>query len=223
MANQICCRRKCCTYRAKSASSTNIRSPVQAFRDAREQALTLTLRGQCNDPYWHGVFGGLYSPHLRTELWRSLIQAESIADSLANPTGHYQNVATLDFDSDGHDEIYFTSDRYAAVLCPADGATISALDCRQSNAALVNSLARRPESYHSKIKNLKAGSGARRPIHSRANARERNGTGPLAELRSLGAPLFPLVAFRPREERTRIAARCNWRKMPRSPPETIAR
>src|ERR1700722_1902691 len=62
--------------------------PVQAFRDARDQARTLTLRGQCNDPYWHGVFGGLYSPHLRTELWRSLIQAESIADSLANPTGH---------------------------------------------------------------------------------------------------------------------------------------
>ena len=22
-------------------------------------------KGQCNDPYWHGVFGGLYLPHLR--------------------------------------------------------------------------------------------------------------------------------------------------------------
>jgi hypothetical protein len=147
--------------------------PVQAFRDAREQARTLTLRGQCNDPYWHGVFGGLYSPHLRTELWRSLIQAESIADALVNPTGHYQNVVTLDFDSDGRDEIYFTSDRYAAVLCPADGGTISALDCRQSNAALVNSLARRPESYHAKLKNLKAG-GARgaQSIHEQTRAKE---------------------------------------------------
>jgi 4-alpha-glucanotransferase len=147
--------------------------PVQAFRDAREQARTLTLRGQCNDPYWHGVFGGLYSPHLRTELWRSLIQAEAIADALANPTGHYQNVATMDFDSDGRDEIYFTSDRYAAVLCPADGATISALDCRQSNAALVNSLARRPESYHAKLKNLKAGEtrGAH-SIHEQTRAKE---------------------------------------------------
>jgi alpha-amylase len=131
------------------------------------------LRGQCNDPYWHGVFGGLYSPHLRTELWRSLIQAESIADSLANASGHYQNVATLDFDSDGRDEIYFTSDRYAAVLCPADGATISALDCRQSNAALVNSLARRPESYHAKLKNLPAAAthGAQ-SIHEQTRAKE---------------------------------------------------
>jgi 4-alpha-glucanotransferase len=147
--------------------------PVQAFRDAREQARTLTLRGQCNDPYWHGVFGGLYSPHLRTELWRSLIQAEAIADALANPTGHYQEAATLDFDSDGRDEIYFTSDRYAAVLCPADGATISALDCRQSNAALVNSLARRPESYHAKLKNLKAGEArGAQSIHEQTRAKE---------------------------------------------------
>ena len=147
--------------------------PVQAFRDAREQARTLMLRGQCNDPYWHGVFGGLYSPHLRTELWHSLIQAESIADALANPSGPYQNVATMDFDSDGRDEIYFTSDRYAAVLCPADGATISALDCRQSNAALVNSLTRRPESYHAKLKNLKPGE-TRGPqsIHEQTRAKE---------------------------------------------------
>jgi hypothetical protein len=147
--------------------------PVPAFRDARDRARTLMLRGQCNDPYWHGVFGGLYSPHLRTELWRSLIQAESIADSLANASGHYQNVATLDFDSDGRDEIYFTSDRYAAVLCPADGATISALDCRQSNAALVNSLARRPESYHAKLKNLPAAAthGAQ-SIHEQTRAKE---------------------------------------------------
>ena len=65
--------------------------PVQAFRDARAEARTLPLRGQCNDPYWHGVFGGLYSPHLRTALWRCLIQAEAIADTLTNPTGHYQN------------------------------------------------------------------------------------------------------------------------------------
>jgi len=31
------------------------------------------LRGQGNDAYWHGVFGGIYAPHLRTEIWRNLI------------------------------------------------------------------------------------------------------------------------------------------------------
>ena len=27
-------------------------------------------RAQCNDAYWHGVFGGLYLPHLREAIWR---------------------------------------------------------------------------------------------------------------------------------------------------------
>jgi 4-alpha-glucanotransferase len=128
----------------------------QSFLDARERAKTLVLRAQCNDPYWHGVFGGLYSPHLRTALWRSLVEAESIADGFSHRSRQYENSTAIDFNGDGHEEIYFTSDRYAAILNPADGATICAIDCRQSNTALVNSLARRQESYHANIKNLHA-------------------------------------------------------------------
>ncbi len=61
----------------------------------------------------------------------------------------------------------------AAVLCLADGATISALDCRQSNAALVNSLARRPESYHAKLKNLPATAAhGAQSIHEQTRAKE---------------------------------------------------
>jgi len=60
------------------------------FLAARDQAKTLVLRGQCNDAYWHGIFGGLYSPHLRTALWRSLVQAEAIADSLTHRGRQYR-------------------------------------------------------------------------------------------------------------------------------------
>jgi len=122
------------------------------FLDARERAQTLLLRGQCNDPYWHGVFGGLYAPHLRTALWRSLQEAEAIADGLSHVTTEYQSVSKFDFDADGHDELYFTSHRFAVLLKPFDGATIPAIDCRQSHAALVNALSRRREPYHSKLK-----------------------------------------------------------------------
>ena len=44
------------------------------------QARDLLHRAQCNDAYWHGIFGGLYAPHLRTDLWRNLIRAEALAD-----------------------------------------------------------------------------------------------------------------------------------------------
>ena len=40
------------------------------------------MRAQCNDAYWHGVFGGIYAPHLRTELWRELIVAETLLDEI---------------------------------------------------------------------------------------------------------------------------------------------
>jgi 4-alpha-glucanotransferase len=123
-------------------------------RQAREEATTLLLRSQCNDAYWHGVFGGLYSPHLRTALWNSVIQAEAIADRLSHRAKQYADSVQVDFDADGNEEIYFTSDRYAALVKPDDGATMCGIDCRGTNVALVNSLQRRVEAYHSALKNV---------------------------------------------------------------------
>ena len=158
---------------AKIRRLSGSRRDEKAFRVAREQATTLLLRGQCNDAYWHGVFGGLYSPHLRTALWNSLVRAESIADGLLHRAKQFAHSATLDFDSDGHDELYFSSDRFAALLSPHDGATISAIDCRRTSAAVVNSLMRREESYHSKLKNL-SGKGAQgvQSIHEQMRVKE---------------------------------------------------
>jgi 4-alpha-glucanotransferase len=124
------------------------------FEQAREEATTLLLRGQCNDPYWHGIFGGLYAPHLRTAVWTALERAESIADALSHRKKQFAEETRLDFNADGREEIYFTSDRYAALLAPGDGATISALDFRPPNVTLINSLTRRLESYHAKLRTL---------------------------------------------------------------------
>ncbi len=124
------------------------------FRAAHEEAATNLHQGQCNDPYWHGIFGGLYSPHLRTAVWRSLIRAETVADRLVHRRKHYAEVARLDFDADGREELYFTSESYAILVDPCDAATVSAIDFRAPNVALINSLARRPESYHARLRNL---------------------------------------------------------------------
>jgi alpha-amylase len=101
------------------------------------------------------------------------VHAEAIADGLLHRTKQFADSAKLDFDSDGCEEIYFTSDRFAALLKPDDGGTISALDCRRTNAALVNSLTRRPESYHAKLKNLsaKAAQGVQ-SIHEQTRVKE---------------------------------------------------
>ncbi|PJA25859.1 MAG: hypothetical protein COX57_01175 [Alphaproteobacteria bacterium CG_4_10_14_0_2_um_filter_63_37] len=37
-------------------------------------------RAQANDAYWHGVFGGLYLPHLRRQIYTSLLESENALD-----------------------------------------------------------------------------------------------------------------------------------------------
>lgn len=138
-----------------------------------QRAEMLVLRSQCNDPYWHGVFGGLYAPHLRTAPWRALIEAEAIADGAAHGGKEFAESVSLDFDGDGSDEVYFTSESYAALLQPQDGGTLSAIDCRRSNTALVNSLKRRPESYHAKIRGkVEHNSSAVQSIHEQMRTKE---------------------------------------------------
>jgi len=145
----------------------------KAFLKARDEAATLLLRSQCNDAYWHGVFGGLYSPHLRTALWTSLVKADAICDGLAHRGKQYAELAQFDFNADGRDEIYFTSNRYAVLLAPDDGGTVCAVDCRSSNATLINSLARRPESYHAALKNPRPkGTQGVQSIHDQSRVKE---------------------------------------------------
>ena len=117
------------------------------FKEARDRM----LRGQGNDAYWHGVFGGIYAPHLRTELWRNLVRAESLADQLT-PGNMAPRVEFLDYDADGASELLFTAPEYQVLLKPSDGATIAVFDFRPRSATLINSISRRPEAYHSRLK-----------------------------------------------------------------------
>jgi 4-alpha-glucanotransferase len=121
--------------------------PAEEMKKARD----LLLRAQCNDAYWHGIFGGLYAPHLRTELWRNLIRAENIADH-QTPGALIPRVESLDYDGDGRDELLFTSPEYQALVKPSDGGTLAVLDFRRTESTLINSLLRRPEPYHERLK-----------------------------------------------------------------------
>src|SRR5205823_1922229 len=115
------------------------------------EARDLLWRAQCNDAYWHGIFGGIYAPHLRTGPARNLIRAEAIADRLT-PGAHTPRVEMLDYDADGTNELLFTSPEFQALLKPGDGGTIAALDFRPAAATLINSILRRPEAYHTRLR-----------------------------------------------------------------------
>lgn len=131
------------------------------------------LRAQCNDAYWHGIFGGLYAPHLRTVLWRELIRAEKLLGSAEHGRRRYGELERFDFDSDGREELFLASERFAAVVKPSDGGTLAALDFRPADVTLINSLERRPEAYHAKLRNIAAqASGGVVSIHDQARVKE---------------------------------------------------
>ncbi len=136
-------------------------------------ARDLLLRAQCNDAYWHGIFGGIYAPHLRTDPCRNLIRAEAIADRLT-PGGLAPRVELLDYDADGANELLFTSPECQALLKPSDGATIAALDFRPAAATLVNSILRRPEAYHTRLRDAAGASAtsAVASIHEQTRVKE---------------------------------------------------
>jgi hypothetical protein len=116
-----------------------------------QQAYDLLLRAQCNDVYWHGIFGGIYAPHLRTDHWRNLIRSEAIADRQI-PGALAARVELLDYDADGAMELLFTAPESQALLKPSDGGTIAVFDFRSAAATLVNSILRRPEEYHTRLR-----------------------------------------------------------------------
>jgi alpha-amylase len=131
-----------------------------------KRARDLILQAQCNDAYWHGIFGGLYAPHLRTDLWRNLVRAEITAD-LQTPGGGTPRVESLDFEGDGRTELLFTAPEYQALLKPSDGGTLAVLDFRPTESTLINSVLRQPEAYHARLKDPNY-----RPATSTASAYE---------------------------------------------------
>jgi 4-alpha-glucanotransferase len=117
------------------------------------EARTHLLAGQCNDPYWHGIFGGLYAPHLRSAVLRHLIQSEALLDKLQAPPGNPGfTIENRDFDVDGQSEILVSNATFGMVLRPSDGGTVSSLRFKPADVELVNSLMRRPEAYHDMVR-----------------------------------------------------------------------
>ncbi len=114
--------------------------------DKKKEAQSYLYRGQTNCAYWHGVFGGLYLPHLRRAIYENLIKAE---DVVLNSKGR-REVKEEDFDSDGEREIIVRSPEFFAVLDRRYGA-IMELDFYPVYQNLINVMKRYEEAYHEKV------------------------------------------------------------------------
>jgi alpha-amylase/alpha-mannosidase (GH57 family) len=104
-------------------------------------ALRELYRGQCNDPYWHGVFGGLYLPHLREAAFHHLLEAEK--QTPASPGWE-----RLDYDLDGREELFLRDETFNLLLKPSFGGAAVEIDYLPWARNFSDVLSRRPEAYH---------------------------------------------------------------------------
>lgn len=108
-------------------------------------------RGQCNCPYWHGAFGGLYLPHLRNAIYGALIAAHNALDAAEGQQGPRVRIEAEDFNLDARKEVVLENDRLIAFVRPAQGGHLYELDDRARLVNVLATLDRRPEPYHQGI------------------------------------------------------------------------
>ena len=123
-----------------------------------DKARTHLYRGQCNCSYWHGVFGGLYLPHLRFAMYRELIKADKLADEAAASPPLCGVVRDLDFD--GEPEVKLANPHLALYLHPSGGGHLYEFDLRDIEFNAGDTFARRYEAYHEKVARAVVGDAA---------------------------------------------------------------
>lgn len=116
--------------------------------DYARQAL---YRAQCNCPYWHGAFGGIYLPHLRNAIFNQIIACENLIDEASGRSGGWVEATVEDYNFDLRQEVRLANDRLVGLFSPAQGGYLYELDVRTICHNLGATFMRRPEAYHEKI------------------------------------------------------------------------
>lgn len=118
-----------------------------------ERAKDELQQGQCNCAYWHGVFGGLYLPHLRNAIYQHLINAELEVDRSRHPDGNWLESEELDMLKDGSSNLLINTDIYNLYFNLNAGGSMFELDYKPKGINLQNNFSRQYETYHEEIKN----------------------------------------------------------------------
>ncbi len=123
--------------------SSRLHGMPESRRTAEMKALL--YEAQANDAYWHGLFGGLYLPHLRRAIYRALINLEALLDQAAPPR---ELLFSEDLDLDGHVEHFIKNEAMQLVVRGGARADLRELDDYRLHHNFADTLTRREEHYH---------------------------------------------------------------------------
>jgi hypothetical protein len=146
----------------------------------RTAGMTAALyRSESNDAYWHGLFGGIYLPHLRRAVYRNLLELEAALDAVSPRPP----CTRLDLDYDGNDEVFLTNNELQAVAQLDGRAALIELDSYALRHNFGDTLRRAREHYHRKVREGRSdspSSGGIASAHDRVSFKHEIGAGELA-------------------------------------------
>jgi len=111
-----------------------------------DAAIEHVLAAQASDAYWHGAFGGIYLPHLRSGVHTNLIAARAEIDS-GRRTRTWTDLRITDWDGDGTEEIHAELPDQSWVL--HSGGALHYYDDKPSRWPVSDVMARHRERHHS--------------------------------------------------------------------------
>jgi 4-alpha-glucanotransferase len=109
-------------------------------------------RGQSNDTYWHGLFGGIYMTDVRVRVQSYLLRAQAAAERAIYGDQNWITYETTDFDLDSLHELLVEGNALNIYIDLAEGGSIFEWDLRANNFNLASTLTRRPEGYHETLR-----------------------------------------------------------------------
>lgn len=130
------------------------------------EMLDRLYQAQANDPYWHGLFGGLYLPHLRRAVYSAIVALEAMLDRVAPRPPKLM----LDVDMDGLKETFLQNGIVQAVIDGDGSAAIREFDSYRLEHNFGDTLRRQAEHYYRKIR---LGTGAEHNREGIASAHDR--------------------------------------------------
>jgi len=127
----------------------NLSMRLAALPEAQQSAALTDLlyRAQANDAYWHGLFGGLYLPHLRREVYGNLLALEAALDQRAPRPA----ISDSDIDYDGIDERFLRNAKAQVVIKLDSHFSICEFDAYALCHNFGDSLTQRDEHYYRKL------------------------------------------------------------------------
>ncbi|MEL7337882.1 MAG: alpha-amylase/4-alpha-glucanotransferase domain-containing protein, partial [Planctomycetota bacterium] len=147
-ANEMYCRMLSISQRVNEAAAASNLDP-ETLAEIRDHL----YRGQCNCPYWHGAFGGIYLPHLRNAIFSHLIQAENRLETAhRGADAKWVEGSADDWNHDGMQEVTLSTDQYCMIAAPARGGRLLQWDLRETAHNLLATMQRRSEPYHEKVR-----------------------------------------------------------------------